>query len=267
VTIGTAPQLATEDAFLGGRFTAVQPVAGYHRAGLDAVLLAAAVNTGFAGRVLDLGAGTGVAGMAVAVRCAEARVVLVERDPETAAYATVALTRPENHPFAARVEVITADIADRAECEAAGLPPGAADAVIMNPPFHDPAAGTHPSSAARAAAYVLEAGLDPWFAAAASLLKARGSLAVIFRADRLDALLAACAGRFGGIAILPVAPRKDDPATRVILSARKGSRTPLRLLPPLSLHGDRNTFLPEADAILRDGASLSDVHPSWPGIG
>jgi tRNA1(Val) A37 N6-methylase TrmN6 len=267
VDAAAIPRIASEDAFLGGRFTAVQPVAGHHRAGLDAVMLAAAINPGFAGRVIDLGAGTGVAGMAVAVRCPRATVVLVERDAEAAAFATVALTRPGNGAFAARVEVVTADISDRAECEAAGLPPGGADAVIMNPPFHEPHAGTVPPAAQRASAYVLEAGIEPWLAAAASLLRPRGSLAVVFRADRLDALLAACEGRFGGLTILPIQPRADAPATRVIVAARKGSRTPLSLLPPLTLHGEGNGYLPAADAVLRTGASLSEAHEPWTGIG
>lgn len=128
----SVPIVSTVDAFLGGRLTAVQPATGHHRAGLDALLLAAAVDSGFAGTVLDLGAGTGVAGMAVAARCPEARVSLVERDEVAAAFAAVALTRSENATFAQRLRVVTADIADRAECEAAGLPPASADAVIMN---------------------------------------------------------------------------------------------------------------------------------------
>ena len=169
--------------------------------------------------------------------------MLVERDEEAAAYATVALSRPQNQSFASRVRLSPPTSPTGAECESAGLSPVSADAVIMNPPFHDPASGTPPPSAARAAAYVLEAGLEPWFGAAASFSKPSGWLAVIFRADRLDALLAAARGRFGGIAILPIAPRADFAAGRVILAARKGSRSPLRLLPPFALHGERERFL------------------------
>jgi tRNA1(Val) A37 N6-methylase TrmN6 len=68
---------ATLDDFLGGRLSAIQPRAGHHRAGLDAVLLAAAVDDAFSGDLVDLGAGTGVAGMAVAARAPAARVTLV----------------------------------------------------------------------------------------------------------------------------------------------------------------------------------------------
>jgi tRNA1(Val) A37 N6-methylase TrmN6 len=138
----------------------------------------------------------------------------------------------------------------------------------MNPPFRDAAAGTPPPSPPRAAAHVLESGLEPWFRAAASVLKPRGALAVIFDAARLDALLAACGQRFGGVTVLPVAPRADAAALRVIVAAVKGSRAPLRLLPPFPLHpSGSGAFLPAAQAVLRDGGALSAVHPSWAGIG
>ena len=53
-----------------------------HRAGMDAMMLAAAVPSGFAGRLADFGAGAGAAGLAVASRCPAAEVVLVENAPE-----------------------------------------------------------------------------------------------------------------------------------------------------------------------------------------
>jgi tRNA1(Val) A37 N6-methylase TrmN6 len=145
--IAVAPPATTVDAFLGGRLAAVQPLAGHHRSGLEAVLLAAALETGFAGTVVDLGAGTGVAGMAVAARCPNARAVLVERDPVAVACAQAALALPQNGGFAERVVVAAVDIAASAAIrEASGLPAGAADAVIVNPPFHDPGARRRPCS-------------------------------------------------------------------------------------------------------------------------
>jgi tRNA1(Val) A37 N6-methylase TrmN6 len=50
----------------------------------------------------------------------------------------------------------------------------------------------------------------------------------------------------------------------VLLRAIKGSRSPSRLLPPLVLHGETgNAFLPPVERILRQGAGIADVHPSW----
>ena len=77
----------TDDAFLGGKLKILQPRQGY-RAGLDAVMLAAAVaDRGAPFRVLDAGAGVGTAGLCVAWRCRAAHVVLLEREPDLVALA------------------------------------------------------------------------------------------------------------------------------------------------------------------------------------
>src|SRR4029077_14182228 len=114
---------------------------------------------------------------------------LVERDRSLAECATASLALAQNRSFAERVTVIATDIRDAARSK--GLAPETSDAVIMNPPFHDPDGGTQPQSLQRRAAYVLEDGLEPWLRAAASLVAAHGSFAMIFRADRLDDVLAA----------------------------------------------------------------------------
>ncbi len=256
----------TVDAFIGGRVEAVQPARGHHRSGLEAVLLGAALAPDFAGTIVDLGAGVGVAGMVAAARCAAARVVLAERDAEALACAGAALARPANRTFAGRVSVVAADItAPEAARAAAGLARAMADAVITNPPFHVPATTTAPPDMARAAAHIQgKGGLDLWFRTAASVLKPGGRLIVIFRADGIAALLSALGGRFGGLNILPVQPRSDEPAHRILIGASKGSRAPARLSPALVLHGaSGGTYLSDVERILRDGAGLAEIHPAW----
>lgn len=262
-----APDMAaTVDAFLGGRVEAVQPDDGSHRAGLEAVLIASAVEAAFDRTLVDLGAGTGVAGMCAAARCPAARVVLVERDRSAVAAARAALARPANRAFADRVSIVVADIAaPEADRVAAGLGRGAADAVILNPPFYEDGGRTRSPQAARAAAHVLAGdGLEPWFRAAASVLKPGGGVVAIFRADGLGELVAALDGRFGAIAILPIHPRASLPAHRILCRAVKGSRARPQLLPGLTLHGSTGgAYLPAVETILRDGASLAKAHPAW----
>src|SRR2546430_17718574 len=69
----------TEDAFLGGQLCLRQPRSG-HRAGHDAMLLAAATPARPRDRVVDFGAGVGAAGLAVAKRVPGIGLVLVELD-------------------------------------------------------------------------------------------------------------------------------------------------------------------------------------------
>lgn len=255
----------TVDAFLGGRVEAIQPARGHHRSGLDAVILAAALGHGAQGRVVDLGAGAGVAGLSLAARAAGVAVVLVEREGELVACTREALGRAANAAFAGRVEALRGDLLTDATRKAAGLAPASFDHALMNPPFHDRDRVRASPDDLRARAHVLEAGgLDTWFRAAAALVRPRGTLAAILPADRLPDVLRACEGRFGGLAVLPLHPRADEPAVRVLVRGVKGSRGPFRLLPGLVLHGESGSaFRPGPAAILRDGASIADIHPSW----
>src|SRR6202790_2016843 len=76
----------TGDAFLGGRLRLRQPKSG-HRAGHDAMLLAAATSARAGDRVADFGAGVGAAGLALAKRVAGIELVLVEIDAALAVLA------------------------------------------------------------------------------------------------------------------------------------------------------------------------------------
>src|SRR5580692_7435772 len=80
------PADVSEDAVLGGRLILRQPRRG-HRFGHDAILLAAATAAQPGERAVDLGAGVGAAGLALARRIAGVAVTLVEVDSDLAALA------------------------------------------------------------------------------------------------------------------------------------------------------------------------------------
>lgn len=264
MSLGEDTGLATtRDAFLGGLVMVEQPAKGRHRAGLDAVYLAAALPEGTSGHVVDLGAGVGTAGFCAAARLPGIRVTLVDNDPLVLELARRSLTDPLNAAFAGRVAVLAADITAKGSVRhAAGLTPGMADHLIMNPPYY-PAHQFRSSPASRRAdAHMLdERGLEPWARTATDILREGGSLTVIFRADGLQDVLDVLQGRFGAIDIIPLRPRPDAAATRILLRAIRASRAPLRLMPGFVLHdGDGSDFLPEAKAVMRDGKGL-DLQP------
>jgi tRNA1(Val) A37 N6-methylase TrmN6 len=246
----------TDDAFLGGALRILQPKDGY-RAGVDAVLLAASapVRAGRRERVLDVGAGVGVVGLAVARRIADAEVVLIERDPRLAELARANI---ERNGLLERVRLIEADV----EQPLGGQPALAAlaesfDHVLANPPFHTQGRGTAASNPTKAAANAMaEGSLIDWSRFLAAMARPSGTAAVIHKAEALAALLAACEGRFGALEVLPIHPRRDAAAIRVIVRGIKGSRAPLSLLPQLTLHGHDNAFRPEIERVLRGGAGL-----------
>ena len=251
----------TTDAFLGGALEILQPSRGY-RAGLDAVLLAAAcgAGTGEQARVLDAGAGVGVAGLCVARRVPNAHVTLVEREPALAALARQNVAR---NGLEARIRVVELDIAEggaginRSREADVSVSVGAFSHVIANPPYFTEGRGTRSPADLKAASHEMADGaLDQWCRFLATAAASNGVVTVIHRADALDALLHGLGRRFGELRVLPLYPRAGAEAHRVIVQGRKGSRAPLSLLPGIALHGEGNAFVPAIDAVLRHGAVL-----------
>jgi tRNA1(Val) A37 N6-methylase TrmN6 len=244
----------TDDAALGGRLTLRQPARG-HRFGHDAILLAAATPAAAGEVAVDLGAGVGAAGLALARRVAGLTVHLVEIDAELAA---LAQGNAERNGFAGRVAAHALDVAGPADAfAAAGLAAGCADRVLMNPPFHAVGRAQVSPDPRRRVAHMAAAGtLAAWLGAAARLLRPAGTLSVIYRADGLAELLEVLAPTFGAVAIQPVHPRPGAAAIRVLMCACKGSAAPLSLLPGLVLNRDDGRPSAEAEAVLREGEPL-----------
>lgn len=248
----------TLDAFHRGAFWLVQPKGAGHRAGVDAMMLAAAVPSAFAGRLADFGAGAGAAGLAVAARCPGASVTLVENSPDMAHFAALTLAHPGNAHLGGRADVLCADVTltGRAR-EKAGLADGSFDYAIMNPPFN--AAKDRPTpDALKHKAHVMQDGLfEAWIRSAAAVVRPRGGLAIIARPVSLNPILSALAGRFGSAEILPVHARPETPAIRIVVRARRASRGALTLVSPLVLHdGPGDGFSTRANTINNGNASL-----------
>jgi tRNA1(Val) A37 N6-methylase TrmN6 len=257
----------TDDAFLGGALSLLQPAAGY-RAGIDAVFLAAAVPSSpeKPDRVLDLGAGVGTAGLCVARRCTRSFVVLLEMQAPLVALARQNIDR---NGLAERVKAIEAEIgaATAVELKELGLEAESFDHVIANPPFHIEGGGTLSSNELKAGSHAMsEEALDVWCRFAARMAKPGGTATLIHKVEALPALLAALGSRFGALKVLPLHPRPDEPAIRVIVQGTKGSKAPLSLLPGAVLHerGRDNGFTPGAARVLRLGAGLDLAY--WKGF-
>jgi len=255
------PAHVTDDAFLGGELRILQPDEGY-RAGIDALLLAAAapLRPGRRERVLDVGAGVGVVGLAVARRAPLCDVTLVEREPFLIELARRNIARND---LDGRVRVIAADVArrldelDELRSDAEGF-----DHVLANPPYHAEGAGTVSVAALKATANVMPGGaLVRWARFMAAMARPGGSATLIHRADALGEVLTALAGRFGGLLVFPLYPREGKSATRVLVQGTKGSNAPIELRPGLILHERGNRFRPPVEAVLRHGASLVLAQP------
>ncbi len=243
----------SEDAVLGGRLRLRQPLRG-HRVGHDAILLAAATGGRAGEHAVDLGAGVGGAGLALAARVGGLKVTLADIDPALSALAAgnARLNRLDD-----RVDVLTLDADDKQAFAAAGFSPGSVDRVLMNPPFHDATRQNLSPDPRRRLAHAATPGLLPrWVASAAHLLKPQGVLTLIWRADALADVRRALATEFGGVAVLPVYPRPDAPAIRVLVSAAKSGSGEPRNYPGLILNDTHGHPTAAAEAVLRGGSTL-----------
>jgi tRNA1(Val) A37 N6-methylase TrmN6 len=249
------PKETTDDAFLGGALRILQPKAGF-RAGMDSLLLAASIDG--RGHVLDVGAGVGVVGLAVARRVAEADVVLVERDPDLLELARANIAR---NGLLERARAIGADIArPLRELGELSARTESFDHVLANPPYYTLGRCTPARGGGKGAAHAMAGGeLERWLRFMAAMVKPGGVVSLVHRADALGEVLAASRGRFGGHAILPLHARPAAAASRVLVHAIKGSRAPLRLLAGVILHEDDGRFRAEIEAVLRSGAGLQTV--------
>jgi tRNA1(Val) A37 N6-methylase TrmN6 len=244
----------TEDAVLGGRLRLRQLSQG-HRVGHDAILLAAACPARAGDRAADLGAGVGAAGLALARRVDGCHITLVEIDPRLA---TLARENAALNGLSSWIDVASVDVTGNAcALASADLHPGSFERVLMNPPFNDPdRQRTSPNSRRRLAHTGARGTLAAWVRAAEHLLRPSGTLALIWRADRLEELLQALHELFGAALLLPIHPKPGEAAIRLLVRAIKGSRAPLALLPGFVLADEAGRASAAAEAVLRRGAVL-----------
>ncbi|HEY0300861.1 MAG TPA: DUF2007 domain-containing protein, partial [Rhizomicrobium sp.] len=211
------PQV-TEDRFLGGRLT-VRQFAGGFRAGLDAVMLAAAVPARDGDEVLELGSGAGTASLCLAARVPGVHVVGAEIE---SALVTLSNGNAGANGLGGRVVFVTVDALD--------LP---ADMkrdyahVMCNPPFHAQD-GQRSPDAMKAGATHDDGGLGEWLSVGVKRAAPGGTFTCILRADRLGEALAALPAT--GVSVFPLHPRAGEAAKRVIVQAKKASRAPLAML-------------------------------------
>ena len=240
----------SDDKFLCGRLSLLQPRKGY-RAATDPVLLAAACPAEPGQSVLDLGCGAGAATLCLGHRVPGLSLAGLELQP---AYADLARRNADRNSIP--VEVLEGDLARMPSPLRRDF-----DHVIANPPYY-PAGGSPSPISSRARAMQVDTPLSAWVEAASRRLRPGGWLTLICGADGLPDVVSTLGPKLGSAAVLPLAAREGRAALRVIVQARKGGRAPFRLLAPFVIHegpahdGDREGYTAAANAVLRDGADL-----------
>jgi len=222
----------------------IQALRGY-RVSQDAIILTWFANPQPCEYIMDAGTGCGVIAFGLAVRQPSVTVMGIEiqRDLADRAARGVKLNGLES-----RVIVIRGDLrlADRF------FRHGSFDAVVSNPPYHEPGRGRislqHEKALSR---HQLMMPLDDLFGASVRLLKARGRLSLIYPAAGLDRVRKALhqAG-FKLSRMLWIHPHEGAEAGHVCLEAKLDQTAHKCIEGRLYLYSSRHERTRDAEAIL-----------------
>nr|WP_281500544.1 methyltransferase domain-containing protein [Kordiimonas marina] len=215
---------------------------------MDTVFLAAAIPAKAGDRVLEGGIGSGGASVLLAARVPGVKVHGIDIQDDM-----LALAR-KNADFNELSDQVTLEKGSITDLTG---PEGTYDHVMVNPPYLAAGTAIRPPAASKGLAHMdSNATLKDWISFCVYNVRHKGTVTIVYRADRMDEVIARLYRRVGELKIMPFWPRMGMPAKRVIIQGRKGVRGAATLLPGLPLHGTEDRYSPEAEAILRCGDAL-----------
>jgi tRNA1Val (adenine37-N6)-methyltransferase len=205
----------------------IQKIAGPHFS-MDAIILAKFVSIKKGDNVADLGTGTGIISLLLALKTEVERITAIEIQGELADIArrNVLLNNLEG-----KIDVIEGDLRLVKEYFSAGQ----FDVVVSNPPYRIVGSGRlNPNDLKAIARHEIKCTLDDILKSAFYLLKEHGKLAVVYRPDRLVDLISGC--RHHNLEpkrIQFVYPALEREANLVLLEAVKNGNRESKVLEPL----------------------------------
>jgi len=213
---------------------------------LDAVLLAHFASIPKRGNIVDFCAGNGAVGLFMRPRT-QAFITGVELQEKLFDMASRSI---QLNQFEESMAMIHADIKQITDF----IQPDSVDFITCNPPYFKEAPNSkkNPNPYLAIARHEIHLSLDDVFQQASKLLKMNGKIAIVHRPDRLiDILHSMEQHRIAPKRIQFVYPKKDKEANTLLIEGIKDGKTDgLRILAPLYVYGDDNTYLPEIKEML-----------------
>lgn len=218
------------------------------RTSMDSVMLAAACPIKSGQMLLDMGCGVASAGLCVLFRVKDVSLIGVDIQED---HVALAIENAALNSMSDNAEFICSDV--RFFKHEKGF-----HHIVCNPPYLETGAHLRSPHDAKATAMGHEGDLKTkdWVVNAARLLKPEGTLTMVHEAGKVDRILQAMEGRFGAIEIIPLWPKPEKVAKRVIIRAVKGRKSPLTLHSGLILHDQGGQYTVEAEEILREAKGL-----------
>ncbi len=234
----------TMDELFHGSLRVLQKEKGY-RFSVDSPLLAHFVNLRKRDRVVDLGTGSGVVAMILALRFAEIRIAEVEIQK---ALADLAERNIALNGLGDRISVHPGDVKRIKEI----FDPKSFDVAVFNPPYRKLNSGKiNPNHERAVARHEISGTIDDFLAAARYLLKDYGRVYVIYPASRGIQLIARM--RKHGMEPKKLRMVYSDSlsgAVFVLAEGVKGAGEEVEIMPPLFIYGNDDRYSDEMDEIL-----------------
>jgi tRNA1Val (adenine37-N6)-methyltransferase len=228
-----------------GRLKLYQQRQGY-RFSVDSILLGDFIRERTAGRVIDLGTGSGILAVLLS-RIEEVRDITgieVQEDLSALAQKNISFNECGD-----RVTIICADIREIKN----KFPAESFDAIISNPPFYPAKSGKlNPDSRKAISRHELHGTLADFISIAGYLLRRDGTFLTIYPCSRIGDLIEEMrAATLEPKTLRFVHPRIDEPANLVLAEGIKGAGREVRILPPLALYDATGSYSREAREIFQ----------------
>jgi len=206
---------------------------------MDAVLLARFASIPKRGRILDLCTGNGVVPLLLSTRT-EAQVDGVEIQPRLH---DMARRSVEMNGLQERIRMVQGDL--KTYYQEVGYE--VYDAITVNPPYMKMLTGEHKLNVHQAMArHELGCTLEDVIVACKRLIRTGGKVSMVHRPSRLGEIISMMREhKLEPKRIRFVHPRMDQEANMVLIEAIRDGKPDLRLLPPLIVYNENNTYCEE----------------------
>ena len=246
-------KIETLDNFLGGKLKIYQLKEGF-RAGHDSVLLASAIKAFEGDSCLELGFGTGVVSLCLAKRIPNLDIIGIENDIEML---KISKKNIELNNFKKNIKVFAGDIEGKIE-NYQFIKRQSFDQIYANPPYFIEENISEPSNKNKKVANIgNKKTFDLWLKKALTFSKSGGTITFINHIQNLPEMIFLFSKKLGDIKVTPIFPKKDEKASRFIISGVRDSKKPLTYNQGLILTNKDGKIPKNIDNLLRNGIGFN----------